>query len=78
MRLDSDAALSLEIHRIEHLSFHLTVRQATTVLNKPIGQRRLAVIDVRDDGKISNVTQFGHDNSLWIRGGISVPRARAV
>ena len=54
MRLDGDAALALEVHRVEHLGLHLAGLQRSGRLEKTIGQRRLAVIDVSDDGKISN------------------------
>ena len=54
LSLDRDAAFSLDIHRIKHLIRHLPIRQATTVLNKPISQCRLAVVDVRDDGEIAD------------------------
>ncbi len=59
--LDGDAALALEIHRVENLGSHLTFRQATAHLNEPIGQRRLAMIDVRNDGKITDMTQVTHN-----------------
>ena len=53
--LDGDATLLLDVHRVQHLSLHLTVLQATTTLDQAVGQRGLAVVDVRDDGKITNV-----------------------
>ncbi len=55
LRLDRDAALALEIHGIEHLRFHFAVRESAAQLDETVGKRGLAVIDVRDDGKISNV-----------------------
>jgi hypothetical protein len=53
--LDGDAALALQVHRVEHLRVHLTVRQAAAQLDDAVGQRRFAVIDVGDDGKITYV-----------------------
>ena len=47
-------ALALEIHRVEHLRLHLARLQRPGRLEKAIGQRRLAVIDVRDDGEVTN------------------------
>ena len=38
LRLDRDAALALEVHRVEHLLFHLAIGQAAAALNDPIGQ----------------------------------------
>src|SRR4029078_9206324 len=52
LRLDRDPALALEVHRVEHLVFHLALGQAAAELNDPIGERGLAVIDVSDDRKI--------------------------
>ena len=54
MRLDGDAALALEIHRVEHLRFHLAGLQRSSRLEETVGERRLAVIDVSDDGKITD------------------------
>ena len=54
LRLDRDAALALEVHRVEHLILHLARRKPSAQLNEPIGERGLAVIDVRDDGEIAD------------------------
>ena len=59
--LDGDAALALELHIVEHLLFHLTVGQAAGLLDEPVGERRLAVIDMGDDREISDFTGvYGH------------------
>ena len=58
MRLDRDAALALEVHAVEHLRRHLARLQRAGDLEKAVGQRRLAVVDMRDDGKIPNVGLF--------------------
>src|SRR5690606_22006984 len=55
LRLDRDAALFLDVHRVEHLRLHLTVAQATTALDDAIGQRGLAMVDVRNDRKVTDV-----------------------
>src|SRR5215510_12299027 len=54
MGLDRDAPLTLEIHCVEHLRFHLARLERTGQLEKAIGQRGLAVIDMGDDGKVSD------------------------
>src|SRR5690606_17339083 len=54
LRLDRDAALALEIHRVEHLIGHLSLGEAAAQLNQPVGERRLAVVDVRDDREVAN------------------------
>ena len=53
--LDRDAALALQVHVVEDLVLHLARRNGVALFKKPIRQRRLAVVDVRDDGKISDV-----------------------
>jgi hypothetical protein len=53
--LDGDAALALDVHRVEHLGLHLAVGQATTALNESVGQRAFAVVDVGNDREIADV-----------------------
>ena len=55
LRLDGDAALALDIHRIEHLRLHLPLAQAAGHLDEPVGQRRLAVVDMGDDGEVADI-----------------------
>src|SRR5690606_23129650 len=55
VRLDGDAALALEVHRVEHLRLHLALLEGARDLEKTVGQRRLAVVDVRDDGEVADV-----------------------
>ena len=52
--LDRDPALALEIHRVEHLRFHLARLEGAGELEEAISQRRLAVVDVGDDRKIAD------------------------
>ena len=54
MRLDGDPALALEVHRVEHLGLHLARLQRAGELEEAIGERRLAVIDVRDDREVAD------------------------
>src|SRR5262249_9064852 len=54
LRLDRDAALALEIHGIEHLLLHLPGAKTAAELNEPVGERRFAVVDMGDDGKVSD------------------------
>jgi len=53
--LDGYPTLFLDVHRVEHLGFHLAVGQAAAPLDQPVSQRRFAVIDVRNDREISDV-----------------------
>src|SRR5262249_10736453 len=54
LRLDRDPALSLELHRVEELLAHLALGDGTRELEDPVGERRLAVVDVRDDREVTN------------------------
>ena len=54
LRLDGDAALPLDIHGIEHLLLHLPRRKPAAELDQPVCQRRLAVIDMGDDGEVAD------------------------
>jgi hypothetical protein len=56
MRLDGDAPLTLEIHRVEHLGLHLACLERAGELQEAICQGRLAMVDVGDDREIPNET----------------------
>jgi len=49
LRLDGDAALAFDIHRVEDLRAHLALAEATAMLDEAVGERRFAVVDVGDD-----------------------------
>jgi hypothetical protein len=55
LRLDGDAAFALDVHGIEHLLHHLALGETAGRLDQAIGQRRLAVVDMRDDGEVADV-----------------------
>ncbi|PRD36405.1 UNVERIFIED_CONTAM: hypothetical protein NCL1_08904 [Trichonephila clavipes] len=63
MRLDGDAALALKVHGIKDLGLHFTVFETAADLDEAVGQRRLAVVDVGDDGKVADVLDIGHGHS---------------
>ena len=52
--LDGDAALALEVHVVEYLILHLALVDRAALLEQPVGQRGLAVVNVRHNGKIAN------------------------
>src|SRR5947209_16197010 len=60
MSLDRDAALALQVHCVEHLRFHLARLQRAGELEKAVGERRLSVVDVRDDREVPDVLRV-HD-----------------
>ena len=55
LRLDGDAALALDVHRVEHLLLHLARREPAGHLDQPVGERRLAVVDMGDDREVADV-----------------------
>jgi hypothetical protein len=55
-----NSTLALDVHGIQHLLVHLPGTESTAVLDKTVGQGRLAMIDMGDDGKISDVLEFTH------------------
>ena len=55
LRLDGDAALALDVHRIEHLLDHLALGDRPGLLDQPVGERRLAVVDMGDDREVADV-----------------------
>ena len=47
--LDGDAALALDIHGVEQLRLHVALLDGAGELEDAVGNRRLAVVDVRND-----------------------------
>ena len=62
MRFDRDPALPLQVHRIKKLVLPLPLLDRARALKQPVRQRRLAVIDVRDDAKIARQLN-GHESA---------------
>ena len=54
LRLDRDAALALEIHRVEHLLAHVTTGDGVRELEDAIGQRRFPMVDMGDDREVAD------------------------
>ncbi len=52
--LNGDAALALEVHRIEHLLHHFALGKRAGDFEQAVGKRRLAVVDVRNDREIAD------------------------
>src|SRR5438105_14709768 len=53
MRLDGNAALTFEVHRIEKLVLFIALVNRARCLEQSIGERRLPMIDMRDDAEVS-------------------------
>ena len=60
LRLDGDAAFTLQIHGIENLLLHLTLAQRSCIFNQSVRQGRLAMIYMGDNRKVANVILFNH------------------
>ena len=78
LRLDGDAALALDVHGIEHLLLHLALLQPAGELDQPVGEGRLAVVDMGDDGEIADVADgslHGRQITLACRSGKRQPFA---
>ena len=60
LRLDRDAALALEVHGVEQLLAHHPGIDRLGHLQDAVGQRRLAVVDVGDDGEVPDVRLVCH------------------
>ena len=60
MGLDGDPALTLKVHGVQNLGFHFALGQAAAHLDEAIGQSRLAMVNVGDDGEIADMTQITH------------------
>ena len=55
MGFDGDAALPLEVHGVQNLRLHLPGLQGAGDFEEAVGQSRLAVVDVGDDRKVTDV-----------------------
>ena len=53
--LDGNATFPLDIHRVEHLRLHVAVGKAAAILDQTIRQGRLTVVDMGDDGEVSDM-----------------------
>lgn len=64
LRFNGDAALFLNIHRIENLIRHFAIGQRPGLLDQPIRQSRLAMVDVCDDRKITYAVYRCHSRDI--------------
>jgi hypothetical protein len=54
LALDGDAALALDVHAVQVLGAHRPVVDDAGDLQHPVGQGRLAVVDVGDDAEVAD------------------------
>ncbi len=76
--LDRDAALALEVHAVEDLRFHFARLQRSGHLEETVGQRRLAMVDVGDDGEVADVRGVHCVAERLIIAGCSAARCLAI
>ena len=57
VRLDGDAALALEVHRVERLLLELACADRVGQFENAVGERRLPVVDVRNDAEVADVLE---------------------
>src|SRR5438552_1205780 len=73
VQLDGDAALALQVHRVQHLLAHKALIERPRKLDQPVRQRRLAVVDVGYDAEVADlVCPFGFGQRALI---VSPPKA---
>ena len=60
LRLDGDAALPLDVHRVEYLLHHVALFHGVGELEDAVCKRGLPVIDVRDDREVAYVSWVSH------------------
>ncbi len=53
--LDSDAALPLQVHVVEYLGFHFSLRNGIGKLQQPVGKGTFAVVNMGNDTEIASV-----------------------
>ena len=59
LQLDGDPPLPLQVHVIQELLLHLPLLHRARELEQLIRQRRLAMVDVRDDAEVPDIRN-GH------------------
>ena len=64
LRFDGNATLFFNVHGVQDLRFHFALLQSAATLNQSVGKRRFAMIDVRNDGEISDVIHQGPATSV--------------
>jgi hypothetical protein len=66
---DRDSALAFEIHRVHHAVHHgLIFAMRARLLKHRVHERRLAVVDVGDDGDVAYSVWGDHSRRSWLKG----------
>ena len=64
LALDRDATLTLDVHPVEILRTHLPRINHAGDLQHPVGQGRLAMVDMRDDAEVADATRIGRSDDV--------------
>ena len=75
--LDGDATLPLQVHVVQQLALHLPGGDGVALLQQPVRQRGLAVVDMGNDAEISDVALFCHIRIFLHRPVHARPASRA-
>ena len=62
LAFDRDAALALDVHRVEELSLHIALGDGARHLEDAVGKRRFPVVDMGDNGEVPDMRGVGHDD----------------
>jgi hypothetical protein len=65
LAFNRDAALAFNVHVVKNLVLEIAVINDMRLLDKTIRKRRLAVIDVRNNTKVSDFRGFYHTIALY-------------
>jgi hypothetical protein len=58
VELDRDSAFALQVHVVEDLRFHFPLLERASRFDQPVGQSRLAVIDMCDNAEIADMIEL--------------------
>ena len=64
VELDRNASLTLEVERVEDLFLHLALLHRARGFDQAVGERRLAMIDVRDDAEVADMIELQAGSGL--------------
>ena len=75
LALDRDPPLVLNIHVVQDLILEVPGRNNTRILNQAVCQRRLSMVDVRDNAEIPNIFHQFNYNPISIKEELRLLRA---
>ena len=64
--LDGDASFPFQAHGVQDLVLHFPFGQGPGHFNEPVGQGGFPVVDMGDDGKITDMITFCHGFSHFL------------